>query len=100
MAGHFSLHTIKNPDAVLNRSKCSKGDGGLKVATYPKPEKLGKQFKYADRIKARVAVVLGPDEQADGLVLIKNLQTRTQEAVPREDAANAIQKMLDSEAAS
>ena len=35
---------------------------GLAVALYPDAEKLARQFKYADRIQARVAVVVGPDE--------------------------------------
>ncbi len=55
---------------------------GWRVATYPQPAKLGKQFKYADRIGAAVALVLGPDEQAQGLVTVKNLRTREQVQVP------------------
>ncbi len=73
---------------------------GLKVAIYPKADKLGKQFKYADRIGARVAVVFGPDEQASGQVAVKDLRARTQENVLREHAAKLIAKMLESQAAS
>jgi histidyl-tRNA synthetase len=67
---------------------------GLKVATYPMIEKLGKQFKYADRVGARVAVVLGPDEYRENQVAVKNLQTRRQVNIPREETAEHILQML------
>ena len=67
---------------------------GLKVATYPVPDKLGKQFKYADRIGARIAIVLGPDEINRGQIAVKDLKTRDQENILRENAALSITKML------
>jgi len=33
---------------------------GLQVALYPDPDKLARQFKYADKIRARLALVLVP----------------------------------------
>ena len=67
---------------------------GLKVATYPVPDKLGKQFKYADRIGARIAIVLGPDEINRGQIAVKDLKTRDQENILRENAALSITQML------
>ena len=67
---------------------------GLKVATYPELAKLGKQFKYADRIGTRLAAVLGPDEITYGQVTIKNLETREQVTLPREDIADFIKQIL------
>jgi histidyl-tRNA synthetase len=67
---------------------------GLKVAVYPEVAKLGKQFKYADRIGTRLAAVLGPDEIANGEVSIKNLETREQENLPRESVADFIKQVL------
>ncbi|MFQ5614928.1 MAG: histidine--tRNA ligase [Anaerolineales bacterium] len=75
-------------------------EAGFKVAIYPEPAKLGKQFKYANRIGARVAVVLGPDEIANGQAAIKDLRTRTQGTHPRAEAADVIRKMLDRGSAS
>jgi histidyl-tRNA synthetase len=67
---------------------------GLNVTCYPVPAKLGKQFKYADRIGARLAVVLGPDEKAQNQVTIKNLATRDQTVVPLNEAAKNMQQIL------
>jgi histidyl-tRNA synthetase len=67
---------------------------GLNVNCYPTFDKLGKQFKYADRIGARVALILGPDEMARGEVAIKDLNTREQKSVKRESAQKYIQQIL------
>ena len=67
---------------------------GLNVLTYPAVEKLGKQFKYADRVGARVALVLGPDELAKGLVAVKDLRSGDQQTVERSGIATAINQIL------
>ncbi len=67
---------------------------GIKVSCYPAPDKLGKQFKYADRIGARIAMILGPDEIANGQVSIKDLSTREQTNIAREKAPDFVQKIL------
>ena len=67
---------------------------GLNVMTYPEPAKLPKQFKFADRMKIRVAVTIGPDEVAQGLVAVKNLSTGEQVKVPREAAAESMRRIL------
>jgi histidyl-tRNA synthetase len=69
---------------------------GLKVACYPEPAKLPKQFKYADRMGIRVAAVVGPDEAANRQVTLKDLRAGTQETVAWQDAAAAIEKLLAS----
>ncbi len=68
---------------------------GLNVTCYPEPAKLGKQFKYADRIGARVALVLGPDEIKSGTVAVKYLLDGSQEAVPGNEAVNFINSLLE-----
>lgn len=67
---------------------------GLKIATYPIPDKLGKQFRYAERIGARVALILGADEQSNQQVAIKDLRTREQITVPQAGAAKKIAEIL------
>ncbi len=69
---------------------------GLNVLCYPEPAKLQKQFKFADKMKSRVAVTLGPDEVAQNLVAIKNLTNGEQAKVARESAFEFIQKILAS----
>ncbi|NQS91916.1 MAG: histidine--tRNA ligase, partial [Chloroflexi bacterium] len=65
---------------------------GLSVYAYPIPDKLGKQFRHAERIGARVALVLGPDEIKNQAVAVKELSSREQSTVPRKDVAQAIQR--------
>jgi histidyl-tRNA synthetase len=67
---------------------------GLNVALYPEPAKLPKQFKYADKMKMKVAVTIGPDEAANGQVAVKNLANGEQTIVTREAAVNVIKGVL------
>ena len=68
---------------------------GLNVVCYPEAARLQKQFKYADRMGARVTLVLGPDEAEKGQVTVKNLLTGKQEIVPQAEAADVIQGILN-----
>lgn len=67
---------------------------GLNVLTYPEPAKLPKQFKFADRMGIRAALVLGPEEAAASKVTVKNLATAQQETVSRAGVLEAIQRIL------
>jgi len=67
---------------------------GLEVMVFPEPTKLQKQFKYADKMKMRVAVTVGPDEAEKGLVAVKNLVSGEQVIVKREAAADEVRKIL------
>lgn len=67
---------------------------GLNVITFPEPAKLPKQFKYADKMRMRVVVTVGPDEAEKGLVAVKNLSNGEQVIVTRAEAAEAIRKIL------
>jgi histidyl-tRNA synthetase len=69
-------------------------EAGLNVVVYPEAVKLGKQFKYADRIGAKVTLVLGPDEAEGGQVTVKDLTSGQQSQVPQEAAVNFIQEIL------
>ena len=59
-------------------------NAGLNVMVYPEIAKLPKQFKFADKMKMKVALVLGPDEEANGQVVVKNLSNSEQAVVARE----------------
>ena len=67
---------------------------GLNVMVSPEPAKLPKQFKFADKMKIKVALVLGPDEVEKGLVVVKNLGTGDQEQVRKEAVFSSLQKIL------
>ncbi len=56
--------------------------------------KLGKQFKYADRINAGVVLVLGPDEIDQKCITIKYLKTGEQSTVSQADLITTIKDIL------
>jgi histidyl-tRNA synthetase len=56
---------------------------GFKVIQ-AEPEKLGKQFKYADRLGLSRALVLGPEEIGANTVVVKDLHNFEQVSVERE----------------
>jgi len=68
----------------------------LNVMVFPEPAKLQKQFKFADKMKMKVAVVLGPDEAEKGLVVVKNLVNGEQAQVRREASVESIKGILNS----
>ena len=67
---------------------------GVKVICYPEPEKLPRQFKYADRIGMRAVIVIGPDEVERGEVTIKDLARSEQWTLRREEMVQVIQELL------
>ncbi len=69
-------------------------DVGVKVMVFPEPAKLPKQFKFADKMKMKVAVTIGPDEAEKGLAAVKNLSNGEQVIVTREAVVDEIRKML------
>jgi histidyl-tRNA synthetase len=69
-------------------------DEGLRVEYALSPQTLGKQLKLADARQARVAAVIGPDERARGELIIKDLGSGTQAAVPYSTAAETIRARI------
>jgi histidyl-tRNA synthetase len=68
---------------------------GFRVTNYLKPEKLGKQFKYASKIGAKIAIILGPEEIKNDQISIKNLETGYQETVGKTVLENRIREVLE-----
>lgn len=90
------LVTIFDEERMLNSFKLASDlrRTGLDVSVYPEPAKLGKQFKYADRVGAKVALVLGPDEVENGQVAVKNLINGEQVIVGEDAVLEAVQNIL------
>src|SRR5690606_32591352 len=70
--------------------------GGLQVTSHLQADKLQKQFKQADRIGAKLVLVLGPEEVAQGKVNVKDLRNGQQHSLERTGLAQALGKLLDS----
>jgi histidyl-tRNA synthetase len=69
-------------------------NAGLNVMVSPESVKLPKQFKFADKMKMKVALVLGPDEVEKGLVVVKNLVNGEQVQVKREALVESVKGIL------
>jgi histidyl-tRNA synthetase len=67
---------------------------GLSAEWYPEPAKLDKQLKYANAIGAPLAVIIGPDEAAKGIVTLKDLTTREQKTFRRAQVVAEVQRLL------
>jgi len=88
--------TVFDKDRMLDSFKLASElrRAGLNVVCYPEAIKLPKQFKYADRIGAKLTLVLGPDEVEKGQVAVKNLINGEQVSVPREALVDQIRRIL------
>jgi histidyl-tRNA synthetase len=67
---------------------------GINTLIFPEPAKLQKQFKFADKMKVKLALVLGPDEDAQGLVVIKNLKSGEQVQVKKDALIESVKGIL------
>jgi len=65
-------------------------EAGVNTDVAPEPAKLGKQMKHADRLGARVALIVGEDERANGTVTVRDLAANEQFEVAERDVAEAV----------
>lgn len=69
-------------------------NAGINTLVFPEPAKLQKQFKFADKMKVKLALVLGPDEDAQGMVVVKNLGNGEQVQVKKEAVVESVKEIL------
>lgn len=69
----FDPQDIKSTEQAI-KLVSSVRDWGFKAEMYMGDGKLGKQFQLADRRNCDLVLVVGPDEEKQGLVTVKNLQ--------------------------
>ncbi|MBL8089052.1 MAG: histidine--tRNA ligase [Anaerolineales bacterium] len=69
-------------------------NAGINTLVFPEPAKLQKQFKFADKMKVKLALVLGPDEEAQGVVVVKNLGNGEQVQVKKEALVESVKGIL------
>ncbi len=70
---------------------------GVNVMVYPEPARLQKQFKFADKMKLRIAITIGPDEAEKGQVAVKDLKSGAQQIVPEDAAVEFVGHLLESQ---
>lgn len=78
------LVTIFDKDSIDNSLKIysSLSEAGINSELYFQPEKLAKQFKYADKKGVPFVIVCGPEEIARGEVALKLMKSGKQKNIP------------------
>jgi histidyl-tRNA synthetase len=67
---------------------------GVNTELYLQDKNLGKQFNYADKKGIPLVAVLGPEEQAAGVVKLKRLSDGSEVTVARAELPNKIRALL------
>jgi histidyl-tRNA synthetase len=82
------LVTVFAPDlaGASVRAACALRRAGIAAELYPGVAKMAKQIRYADQQKVPFAVVIGPEEAAQGLVALKELASGAQERLGLDEA--------------
>ncbi len=71
---------------------------GLRVEVHTNGGKLGKQLGRAGKRGCRFAIVAGPDEAAEGVAVLRDLEASSQDRLPVGELAGQIQARLDAPA--
>ncbi len=69
-------------------------DAGIKADMDHTGRSLKAQFKYANKIGALLTATLGDDEVANGVVKVKNMQTKEEKTIAMADIAAGVKEML------
>ncbi|MFT5224116.1 MAG: histidyl-tRNA synthetase [Glaciecola sp.] len=69
-------------------------NAGISADVFAGTDKLGKQFKYADRRGVRHAVIRGSDERAAATVSVKDLVSGEQSTIPLTDLVDHLKRAL------
>jgi histidyl-tRNA synthetase len=69
-------------------------DAGLPVEMDHLGRSLKAQFKHADRLQARLVVVVGPDEFEAGEVTVRDMGAKEETRMPVEEMPERLSEML------
>lgn len=62
---------------------------------YSDDKRVGIQLKYADKIGIPYAIIIGEDENKNGTVILKNLKTKKQENIPKNQVVAKLIELLN-----
>jgi len=86
-------------DAALARTAAKVAaqlrSGGVKTELYPDAAKLDKQMKYANAQAIPIAVIIGPDEAAQGQATVRDLRSGQQQVVAQDQIVVVVRKALE-----
>ncbi len=85
-------------DAALARTSARVAaqlrSGGINTELYPDTAKLDKQLKYANAQAIPIAVILGPDEAAQGKATVRDLRSGQQQIVEQDRLVEQVGNLL------
>lgn len=87
------LYSSEVQDSTLKLARELRA-GGLKVDVYPDPVKMGPQLQYGTQRGIQWAAIQGPDELSAGNVTLRNLVTRQQVVVSRDEVVMRLTALL------
>lgn len=67
---------------------------GIATEVYPDAKKLAHQLRYAERRGHRAVILYGPDEQAEGIVKIRDMRARSETTSEVHDLAMCVTDLL------
>jgi histidyl-tRNA synthetase len=67
---------------------------GIRTILDVSDRKVDRKLRAADRLGARVCVLIGPDEQADGTATLRDMQTRAQQRIALRALPGAVAQVL------
>jgi histidyl-tRNA synthetase len=85
-------------DAALARTSAKVAaqlrSGGVKTELYPDAAKLDKQMKYANAQAIPIAIIIGPDEAAQGQATVRDLRSGQQRVVEQDQVVEQVLNLL------
>ncbi len=90
------LITMQDPDLTAHYHRIATvfRAAGVRAEVYPDPQKLGKQFAFAERKGIPLAAICGPEERRKGTVNLRVLATReNKEGLDLDHAIEAVRNL-------
>lgn len=84
---------------ALSKKKCLKlfedlRKEGLSVAEAFGKDSIKAQLKVADRLAVKISLILGQKEAVDGMIIVREMDSGTQESVPLEKVVKVVREKL------
>ncbi|CAG1772355.1 partial histidyl-tRNA synthetase, partial [uncultured bacterium] len=68
--------------------------GGVNTELFPEAAKLDRQLKYANTQAIPIAIIVGPDEAAQGNVTVRDLRSGAQQVVAQEQIVEVVKSLI------
>lgn len=69
-------------------------NAGINTEGVLEPGRMSRQLKYADRSGIRLFVLAGPDERSRGLIMVRDLEAKSQDEVAASDLVEAVRRRI------